>query len=150
MAMLNQFFDRLRPRRSVLQRTRRREEFPEIAFYVEWLPATSQRKVLDAEGKEHTLDDTVLESNYKLASGGTAKKLIAKHWAKEEAKKGTPYVAPKPEPEPKPEKKAKAEPAPAKKATKKAVKKPAAKKATKKVAKKPAAKKATKKAGKKK
>ncbi|MDF1561584.1 MAG: hypothetical protein P1V51_01000 [Deltaproteobacteria bacterium] len=91
MPIRSQFFERLHPRRSVLQRTRRREELPEIALYVDWVPGTGQRKLLDAEGKEHVFDDGTVESNYKLASGGTAKKLIAKHWAKEEAKKEAPF-----------------------------------------------------------
>ena len=72
---------KLRVFKSVLKRTRNREELPREALYVEWLAGEGKRKLLDTRGKEHIITDKLLQSNYRLATGSDAKKLIAAHWA---------------------------------------------------------------------
>ncbi len=83
----NDILQKARIRRSVLKRTRPRTDLPDVVLYVEWLAGQGKRKVLDAEGKEHLLDDTVVQSQYRLVSGAEAKTLLAKHWAKIAAEK---------------------------------------------------------------
>jgi hypothetical protein len=83
MTKTTDFFDRLRVRKSVLTRTTKRKELPEAVLYLEWLSGESRRRCLDAERKEHLLTDDVVQSNYKLVSGGQAKKLIASHWTED-------------------------------------------------------------------
>ena len=87
---MNEFFDRLRMRRSVLKRTTKKKELPEAVLYLEWLGGETSRKVMDPEGTEQVLTDHVLESNYKLVSNAEAKKLIAAHWSKQVAKPQEP------------------------------------------------------------
>ena len=84
------FFDRLRVRKSVLKRTTKRKELPEVVLYLEWLGGEARRRVLDAEGGEHVLTDDVVQSNYKLVSNAQAKKLIATHWKGDVAAKQQP------------------------------------------------------------
>ena len=77
---MNDFFTRLRVRKSVLKRTTKRKELPEAVLYVEWLSGEARRRVLDAERKSHVFTDDVIQSNYKLVSNAVAKKLVASHW----------------------------------------------------------------------
>ena len=86
------FFSKLRIQKSVLKRTRKRDDLPREALYVEWLSGEGRRKVLDTRGKEHLITDKVLQSNYKLATGSDAKKLIATHWASTD--EATPSTSP--------------------------------------------------------
>ena len=78
---VSDFFSKLRIQKSVLKRTRKRDDLPREALYIEWLAGEGKRKVLDTRGKEHLITDKVLQSNFKLATGADAKKLIATHWA---------------------------------------------------------------------
>lgn len=87
---MSQFFDRLRPRRTVLKRTKPAPDLPKLVLYAEWVQASAQRKVIDEEGKEHLIPDRTLESHYKQVGGGTAKSLIEAHWAEQKAKAQTP------------------------------------------------------------
>lgn len=87
---VSDFFERLRARRSVLKRTRKREDLPEAVLYLEWIGGEGARKLLDPEGKEHVLPDAVVESNYKSASKAEGKKLIEKYWKQQAAKKQEP------------------------------------------------------------
>ena len=80
MAILD-FFGKLRPYKTVLKRTRPRNELPAQLLYVDWLSGEGKRKLLDLEGTEHCITDKVLQSNYKMATGAAAKKLIKEHWA---------------------------------------------------------------------
>ena len=77
----NDFFSKLRVRRSVLKRTGKFSELPEKVLYVEWLSNEGKRKVLDVEGKEHAITDRKMQSNYKMATRRAAKKMIAEHWS---------------------------------------------------------------------
>ena len=76
------FLEKLRPFKTVLKRTSSRQEFRTELLYVEWLTGEGKRKLLDYGGGEHVLTDKELESNYKMATGGAAKKLIKEHWPK--------------------------------------------------------------------
>ncbi len=76
------FLEKLRPYKTVLKRTSSRKEFANELLYVEWLSGEGKRKLLDHGGNEHVLTDKSLESNYKMATGGAAKKLIKEHWPK--------------------------------------------------------------------
>jgi len=82
--------EKMQTRRTVLKRTRPRADLPALALYVETVAGQPKRKVLDTDGKEHVLDETLLQSQYKLVTGPQAKELIDQHWpkAKEEPKKG--------------------------------------------------------------
>lgn len=91
---MDDFFSKLRARRSVLTRTRKRTELPTAVLYLEWVGGEAKRKLLDPEGNEHTLSDTVIQSNYKVASKSQAKALIEKHWAEAVAPKQTPVSHP--------------------------------------------------------
>jgi hypothetical protein len=79
---MNDFLTKARAMKSVLKRTRGRAELPSPVLYMEWLSGEMKRRVLDTDGKEHLLPDAVVQSNYKLVTGGQAKELIAEHWAK--------------------------------------------------------------------
>jgi hypothetical protein len=81
--------EKLRPRRTVLIRTTNKADLPESALYVEWLGGEMCRKLLDVAHKEHILTDQILLSNYKIAGGPEAEKLIAEHWKKDQPKKVT-------------------------------------------------------------
>jgi hypothetical protein len=74
------FFDKMQTRRSVLKRTRSRQDLPQVVLYVEGVAGQPRRKVLDTEGKEHIIDDSVLQSQYKLVTGSQGKELIEQHW----------------------------------------------------------------------
>ena len=80
MAVLN-FLEKLRPYKSVVRRTRPQKDLPEELLYIDWLGGEGKRKLLDLQGNEHTLTDKVIQSNYKMATGSYAKKLIKEHWA---------------------------------------------------------------------
>ena len=94
---MKQFLDKLRPHRAVLQRTKSRADLPKLVFYVGWLPATAQRRVLDENAKEHVIPDKVLQSHYKQVSRNKMKALIDKHWADHKVEPQTPVRAPTPE-----------------------------------------------------
>ena len=81
--------DKMQTRRTVLKRTRPRADLPALALYVETVSGQPKRKVLDTEGKEHVIEETLLQSQYKVVTGPQAKDLIDQHWpkAKEELKK---------------------------------------------------------------
>ena len=81
MALQN-FLEKLRPYKTVLKRTSSRREFAAELLYVEWLAGEGKRKLLDHDGNEHVITDKSLESNYKMATGGAAKKLIETYWPK--------------------------------------------------------------------
>jgi hypothetical protein len=70
--------------RSVLKRTNAKQgaELPALVLYMEWLAGESKRRVLDIEGKEHRIPDRIIESSYRLVTGGQAQELIEKHWPK--------------------------------------------------------------------
>ena len=74
------FFSKLQAYRTVLERTRPRNELPTQVLYLEWLAGQGKRRVLDAEGAEHVIADKTLQSNYKMATGSASKKLIAQYW----------------------------------------------------------------------
>ncbi|MBT6179191.1 MAG: hypothetical protein HOI23_18245 [Deltaproteobacteria bacterium] len=80
MAVLN-FLEKLRPYKSVVRRTRAKAELPEELLFADWLGGEGARKMIDVQGNEHILTDKVLQSNYKMATGAYAKKLIKEHWA---------------------------------------------------------------------
>ncbi|OGQ83162.1 MAG: hypothetical protein A2289_02365 [Deltaproteobacteria bacterium RIFOXYA12_FULL_58_15] len=87
------YFDKLRVKRTVLERSTGRKDLPKLVLYTEWLPP-AQRKVVDTEGKEHVLDDKVVESHYGVVTGKQGKSLIDKHWKDEKAKAQEPVRAP--------------------------------------------------------
>jgi hypothetical protein len=99
--------DKMQTRRTVLKRTRPRPDLPGLVLYVEAVAGQPRRKVIDPEGKEHVIDEKVLQSMYKLLPGPQAQELLDKNWpkAKDEAK-AKPAEAPRPVEAPK----AKAEP----------------------------------------
>jgi hypothetical protein len=74
--------DKMQTRKTVLKRTRTRPDLPSLVLYLETVSGQPKRRVLDAEGKEHLLDESVLQSQYKLVTGAQAKELIDKHWPK--------------------------------------------------------------------
>jgi hypothetical protein len=80
--------DKMQTKRTVLKRTRSRADLPALVLYLETVSGQPKRRVLDADGKEHLIDESVLQSQYKLVTGPQAKDLIDKHWpsAKESAK----------------------------------------------------------------
>ncbi|MEZ0311711.1 MAG: hypothetical protein ACAI38_08045 [Myxococcota bacterium] len=106
--------------RTVLKRTTSTQggELPRLVLYMEWLAGENKRRVIDTEGKEHRLNDRIVESSYRLVTGGQAEELMAQHWP---AQLGDAAPA----------KVAKAKPAPAKAAAKPAAAKPASKPAAK-------------------
>jgi hypothetical protein len=55
-------------------------ELPRLVLYVEWLAGENKRRVVDTEGKEHRLNDRIVESSYRLVTGGQAEELLAEHW----------------------------------------------------------------------
>lgn len=77
---MQSFLDRMQTRRSVLKRTRGRPDLPALVLYLETVSGQPKRRVVDAEGKEHVLDESVLQSQYKLVTGAQAKDLHARHW----------------------------------------------------------------------
>ncbi len=79
--------DKLRPRRTVLIRTTKKADLPEAALYIEWLGGEMSRKLLDAAHKEFVVSDQDLLSNFKIASGPEAEKLIGEHWKKDQPQK---------------------------------------------------------------
>lgn len=83
---MNDFFSKVRSRRTVLKRTRPSPELPPAVLYLEWLNVEGKRKVLDPEGNEHVLTDKVLMSNFKIVSKTEANKLIEAHWKDQIAK----------------------------------------------------------------
>ena len=87
MAGIAGMMDKLRPRRTVLIRTTKKAELPEAALYVEWLGGEMSRKLVDAAHKEHVLSDQLILSNYKIAGGVEADKLINEHWKQDQPKK---------------------------------------------------------------
>ncbi len=88
------FFDRLRSRRSVLKRTRKRDDLPEVVLYLEWIGGEAKRRVMAPDGSEHVFADAVIESNYKSASKQEAEKLIEAYWKKEIAQPQEPVRNP--------------------------------------------------------
>ena len=84
---MKDFFARARSRRTVLVRTRKGPQLPELMLYVEWRAGEMKRLYLDAQGEEHLLSDVVVQSHYRFATGTQAKELLGKHWADQAAKK---------------------------------------------------------------
>ena len=78
--MMQSFFDKMQSRRSILKRTKMRADLPPLVLYMDVVSGMSKRRVLDTDGKEHQLDDAVLQSHYKLVTWGQAKELMARHW----------------------------------------------------------------------
>ena len=161
---MKNFLEKLRANRTVLKRTKNIPGLPKLAIYVEWLSGQFKRRVIDELGQSYDIDDNIMQSAYKMVTGGQARVLIGKYWsALQQAASEAVSAVPKPKakaPAAKKEKAPKAvkksaakKPAATKAATKKtaakkaATKKPATKKAPAKktVAKKAATKKATKK-----
>lgn len=66
--------------RTVLKRTTSQSNIPKLVLYVEWLAGENKRRVLDTEQKEHRIDDRIIESSYRLVTGGQAQELLEKHW----------------------------------------------------------------------
>lgn len=87
---MNDFLTKARARRSVLKRTRGRSDLPSPVLYMEWLSGEMKRRVIDVEGHEHLLADAVVQSYYRLVTGGQAKDLIAAHWASITTESGLP------------------------------------------------------------
>jgi len=83
---MSTFFDKLKPRRSVLKRTKVRPDLPKLLLYTDWLPGKHQRRLLDIEGNPHELDDNIVESYYKLSKGSESTKLIDDHWPDQKPK----------------------------------------------------------------
>jgi len=79
--------DKLRPRRTVLIRTTKKDDLPEAALYIEWMGGEMSRKLVDSHHKEHVVTDQVILSNFKIASGPEAEKLVAAHWKKDQPHK---------------------------------------------------------------
>lgn len=79
---MNDFLNKARAMKTVLKKTRSRSDLPSPVLYMEWLSGEAKRRVIDTQGAEHMLADAVVQSNYKLVTGGQAKELIAEHWAK--------------------------------------------------------------------
>ena len=88
------FFDKARARRTVFKRTGKSKNLPSAVLYLEWLGSEGKRKVLDTERQEHTLTDTVIQSNYKFVGKSEAKKLIEAHWEKDVAERQIPVRKP--------------------------------------------------------
>jgi hypothetical protein len=84
---MSDFFARARSRRTVLKRTKKGPELPEIMLYVEWRAGEMKRLYLDTSGAEHALSDVVVQSHYRFATGGEAKKLLGEHWIEQAAEK---------------------------------------------------------------
>lgn len=80
---MNDFLSKARPGRTVLKRTQPRADLPRLVLYTEWLAGEMRRRVIDTEGKEHVLADTVVQSAYKLVTGGQAEELLQKHWPRQ-------------------------------------------------------------------
>ncbi len=78
---MTDLLQKIRPRRSVLERSRPLPELPTCVFYLEWLAGEGKRRVIDTEGNEHLLKDGVVQSYYRLAKTSKAEALISKHWA---------------------------------------------------------------------
>ena len=74
--------DKMQTKRTVLKRTRPRHDLPALVLYLESVAGQPKRKVVDADGKEHELEEAVLQSQYKLVTGPQAAELIDKHWPK--------------------------------------------------------------------
>ena len=72
--------DKLRAKKTVLERSRARPNLPKVALYLEWLGGSAQRRVVDVEQNEHVLDDKTVQSYYRLVSGAKAKDLVTRHW----------------------------------------------------------------------
>lgn len=68
--------------RTVLKRTTSTQgvELPRLVLYMEWLAGENRRRVLDTEGQEHRIPDRIIESSYKLVTGGQAEELLHEHW----------------------------------------------------------------------
>ncbi len=121
--------------RTVLKRTTQPHgiKLPSLVLYMEWLAGENKRRVIDTEGAEHRLHDKVVESSYRLVTGGQAEELLNQHWpAQLDGEPSVPVTKAEAKPAPKPVEKPAAKPT-----AKAAPKKPEAKKAD---AKKPAAK----------
>jgi hypothetical protein len=117
--------------RSVLKRTNSTQgggELPKLVLYMEWLAGENKRRVVDTDGKEHRIPDRMIESSYRLVTGGQAEELMGEHWPAQLGDTAPAKPAAKPAP------KAEAKPAAAKTAAKPAAK-PAAKAAAKPAAK---------------
>ena len=80
--MANSFFFRnMRPKKSVLKRTRPKPELPPYVLYLGELVGQNQRRVIGTTGEEKVLPDKIVESNYKLVSGPEAEALLQEHWS---------------------------------------------------------------------
>ena len=68
--------------RTVLKRTTSTQgsDLPRLVLYMEWLAGENKRRVIDTDGKEHRLNDRIVESSYRLLTGGQAEELMAEHW----------------------------------------------------------------------
>ena len=75
------FFRNIRPRKSVLKRTRPRADLPQYVLYLGELVGQNQRRVVGPTGEEKVLTDKIVESNYKLVSGPEAEALVQEHWS---------------------------------------------------------------------
>jgi hypothetical protein len=75
------FFNKLRPYKTVLKRTKPPATLPGELLYVHGLAGERKRSLLDASGETHTMTDKVLQSTYKMTNAKTAKTLIEEHWA---------------------------------------------------------------------
>ncbi len=78
---MSEFIEKMRPRHTVLKRTRPRTDLPKLLLYMD-MPTTAKRRLLDSEGEEHELADNIVESSYRLVTGAQAKTLIEEHWPK--------------------------------------------------------------------
>jgi len=69
-------------KRSVLKRTRNSSDLPALVLYVDMVAGQTKRRVVDSDGNEHVIDETVLQSHYKLVTWTQAKELLGKYWPK--------------------------------------------------------------------
>jgi hypothetical protein len=75
------FFNKLRPYKTVLKRTKPPATLPGELLYVHGLAGERKRSLLDTSGETHTMTDKILQSTYKMTNAKTAKTLIEEHWA---------------------------------------------------------------------
>jgi hypothetical protein len=72
--------DKLLAKRSVLERTKKQDNLPNLALYTQWLGGTGQRRLIDIEQGEHIVDDKTVKSCFRMLTGSQSKALIKEHW----------------------------------------------------------------------
>ncbi len=80
---------KLKPLRTVVERTKPKAGLPKLALYTEWLSGQFKRRLVDVDGASHDIDDLTIQSHFKVVSGSKSKVLIDKHWADHKVKSQT-------------------------------------------------------------